>query len=572
MEWKTKPAMTKQSWLDELGRRLVWYFPAAQVSDILADYREQFEAGHDHCRTETEIIQGLGTPAEAAALLLEEEPSAKLNCLRHSVTWGAVMVVCLLFLWLYMHFVGMLAALPLSFSALFLLLRGPARVELEAEKNISPILTYCIPFVLMLLFEAVEQIMVALALAGQLPDYIAGTEIGEANTWFVLYLELVVAALAAWLLYRTLTASVRYFPGLIHTAGTAASIFFTYVFLTTPTSLRDASVPLPLEMLLYLLPYGVGLATALAFQGWTDRRRPLPRFFRDRELSWQDWRHRLGVCLLGWFPAEQTLEVLEDYQEQYELGREQGKAEDALLWEMGRPERVVRDLLAEDRKARLRRRKTRLWAVLAGVAGWLLLGLLRAFELGGWGFMWLYYENAPDVGTFAIVLGTASLCFLLHIRERAAVEQRFPARRRPKVWLFLLPLLASALVEGLALWIIGRALDYRTPVFLGEPATLYIVYSIELSVLLLALLLIWTLNRCVSGSIRHFPAVPLLAGSIAQILCAGLFLSAMDLEYSQADRAAAMRDSLINLYPLLAGVVLAIVLWLVLRTAGKKEG
>ena len=568
MEWKAKPAKTRQAWLDELGRRLVWFFPADQVKDIMSDYREQFDAGHDHCRTETEIIQGLGTPAEAAALLLEEEPSARGNCLRHSVTWGAVMAVCLLFLWLSMHFVGMLAALPLSFSALFLLLRGPARVELEEQKSVSPILTYCVPFVLMLFFEAVEQIMVALG--ERLPVSIAGMSIGEANTWFVLYLELVVAALAAWLLYRTLTASVRYFPGVVHTIGAGASIFFTYVCFSILNF--DAVVSLPLELLLRLLPYGVGLVTALTFQSWIDRRRPLPRFFRDRELSWQDWRHRLGVCLLGWFPTEQALEVLEDYQEQYELGREQSKAEDALLWEMGRPERVVRDLLAEDRKARLRRRKTRLWAVLAGIAGWLLLGLLRTFELGGWGFGRLYYENAPDVGTFAIVLGTASLCFLLHFRERAAVEQRFPARRKPRVWLFLLPLLASALVEGLALWIIGNALDYRTPVFLDEPATLYIIYSIELSVMLLALLLIWTLDRCVSGSIRHISAVPLIAGSIAHILCVGLFISAMDLDYSQADRTAAMGRSLISLYPLLAGMVLTIVLWLVLRADRKKEG
>lgn len=295
MKWSRKPAATRQAWLDELGRRLVWFFPADQVKDIVSDYREQFETGHDHGRTEPEIIQGLGTPAEAAALLLEEEPSAKLNCLRHGVTWGAALAVCCASIWAFLNSVGTLVTLPLTASVLFLLLRGPARVELEAqaEKNISPILCYCVPFILMLLFEAVEQIMVALG--ERLPASIAGMSIGEANTWAILYLEAIIAALAVWLLYRSVTASVRYFPGVIHTAGTGASIFLTYACFT---SLHvDAIFSLPLDMLLCLLPYGVGLVTALAFQRWTDGRRPLPRFFRDREASWQDWRHcRAGCC------------------------------------------------------------------------------------------------------------------------------------------------------------------------------------------------------------------------------------------------------------------------------------
>ena len=570
MKQKAKPAQTRQAWLDELGRRLVWFFPLNQVQDIVSDYREQFDAGRDHGRTDPEIIQGLGTPAEAAALLLEEEPSAKLNCLRHSVTWGAALAVCCAFICAFLNTAGTLVTLPLTASVLFLLLRGPARVELEAqaEKNTSPILSYCVPFILMLLFEAVEQIMVALG--ERLPASIAGMSIGEANTWAILYLEAIIAALAVWLLYRSVTASVRYFPGFIHTAGTGASIFLTYACFT---SLHvDTMFSLPLDMLLCLLPYGVGLATALAFQRWTDGRRPLPRFFRDREASWQDWRHRLGGSLLGWFPVEQTLEVLEDYQEQYELGREQGKAEEAILKEMGRPETVVRDLLAEDRKARLSRRKTRLWAVLAAVSGWLLLGLLRSFEFGGWGFGGFYYQFSLQIGLLSVVMGTVSLFFLLHVRERAAVERRFPIAGKPGFLLLLLPLAASALVESLTLWGICNALDHQIPVLWGKPVTWFIILGIESSVLLLTLLLIRTLDRCVSGSIRYFPAVPLLAGSMAHILCAGHYLSAMDLEVAHEDLAGTIRANLPAMFPLLAGLVLAIVLWLVLRTAGKKEG
>lgn len=71
-----KSPLTRQKWLEDLGRRLVWYFPAAQVKDILTDYQEQFDAGREHDKTDAEIIQALGTPEEAAALLLEEEPPA----------------------------------------------------------------------------------------------------------------------------------------------------------------------------------------------------------------------------------------------------------------------------------------------------------------------------------------------------------------------------------------------------------------------------------------------------------------------------------------------------------------
>ncbi|MDE7220772.1 MAG: DUF1700 domain-containing protein, partial [Oscillospiraceae bacterium] len=135
MKWSTKPALTRQVWLEKLGQRLVWTFPIAQVKDILSDYQEQFDAGCGHGRTEAEMIQALGTPAEAAALLLEEEPSARMGGLRQTVLWGTALVVCCGGLWLGLLRSIILEAsflfflfLPLTVSALFLLLRGPARV------------------------------------------------------------------------------------------------------------------------------------------------------------------------------------------------------------------------------------------------------------------------------------------------------------------------------------------------------------------------------------------------------------------------------------------------------------
>lgn len=590
MEWKAKPAVTRKAWLDELGRRLVWFFPADQVKDIVSDYREQFEAGHDHCRTEAEIIQGLGTPEEAAALLLEEEPSTKHNCVRHCAIWGAALVVCCCFLWVCLStvsyglfWVGVVSFIPIAASVLFWLVRGPARVMLEkflpAEKRVSPVLVYYVPAALTLLclIERLGLHLYSSHIASQFQANQMSEEafqqaaqaIGIGNTLFLIGFLWLLVLLLAWVIFLCVKASVRYFPGAIHTFGTLGTVFFTLTYYSS----MNFSLWNPLiDLLLSLLPYCVGLVTALAFQQWIDGRRPLPRIFRDRELSWQDWRQRLGVCLLGWFDPKQTLEILEDYQEQYELGREQGKSEEDLLAEMGRPETVVRDLLAEDRKARLRRRKTWRWAVLAGLSGWLLLGLMRHFEFGGAGFGWFYYQFSLQIGLFSVALGTVSLFFLLHVQERAAVERRFPVTCKPSLWLLPLPLLASVLVESLALWCICNAFDYQIPVLLGKPVTWFIIRGIECSVLLLTLLLIRTLNRCVSGSIRHFPAVPLLAGSMAHILCVGIYLSAMDLEYIHEDLAGTIRVNLTAMFPLLLGLVLAAALWLVLRADRKKEG
>lgn len=590
MKWKAKPAATRIAWLDELGRRLVWYFPVAQVRDILSDYQEQFEAGHDHCKTESEIIQNLGTPEEAAALLLEEEPSAKVNCLRHCAIWGAALVVCCCFLWVCLStvsyglfWVGVVSFIPIAASALFWLVRGPARVTLEdhfpAEKRVSPVLVYYVPAALTLvcLIERIGLTMYSSHIASQFQANQMSEEafrqaaevIGIGNSLFLVGFLWLLVLLLAWVIFLCVKASVRYFSGVIHTFGTLGTVFFTLTYYSS----MNFSLWNPLiDLLFSLLPYGVGLATALVFQSWIDGRRPLPRFFLGNAVSWQDWRHRLGVCLLGWFPAEQTIEILEDYQEQYELGREQGRSEEDLLAEMGRPETVVRDLLAEDRKARLRRRKTWRWAVLAGLSGWLLLGLLRCFEFGGTGFGWFYYNHALQIALFSIVLGTVSLFFLLHTRERAAVERRFPTPRKPNIWLILLPLLASALVESLVMLCIYGGYDDQAPYLRSKPIIWYTILAIELSTLLLALLLIWTLNCCVSGSIRHFPTVPPIAGSIANVLCAGIYLSGMDMTYIHEDLAGSIRANLIAVYPLLAGLILAVVLWLALRSASKKEG
>ncbi len=588
MEKKGKPALTRQAWLHELGRRLAWSFSGDQVRDILSDYQEQFDAGNAHGKPEAEIIQALGTPAEAAALLLEEDPAARTSRLRQNVLWGAALAVCFAFLWLCLHtvsfglfWIGTSLFIPLAASVLFMLLRGPCRVVLD-QQHISRTLPYYLPAGLALvgLLEKLLLPQYSMYLyrqysASQISDEAfqqASRVLRYGNALFWLMLMAVTALLAVWLLVRSAAGSIQYLPGLIHTVGALGTTFFTYAHFHSTVVYPDSFHASMLLLLPCCLPYVSGLVTALVYQRWVDGRKPLPRFFQGGETAWQDWRHRLGVCLLGWFSVEQTLEIMEDYQEQYELGLEQGKAEKNLLSEMGHPETVVRDLLAEDRKARLNRRKNWLWAAMAAMAGWLLLDLMRAFEIGYYTFLWRHSDTCMS-GIAALLLGTPSLFILFHSRERAAVERRFPALRAHLVRICLPPLVLSALVEGLSFWLIYRAFySHDIPFFFNLPLTSYLIVLIEFSVLLLTLLLIWTLARCSSGSILHFPAIPSIAGGIAAVLCAGIYLSSMDTSYMGNNLTECFRNFLPSVYPYLSGVLLTVISRLVLRATGKKEG
>ena len=155
---------TRQGWLDRLGRRLVWYLPERQVMEILTDYQEQFEAGTERGRTEQEALKAIGHPADAAAELLEEEPTARFARLRTSLTWVGVLALCLAFLWVSMvnaaytnqlTWVGVYVFIPTAAAAAFMLLRGPARVALERafppEGTPSPVLVNFVKFVMIVL-------------------------------------------------------------------------------------------------------------------------------------------------------------------------------------------------------------------------------------------------------------------------------------------------------------------------------------------------------------------------------------------------------------------------------------
>lgn len=558
------------AYLDRLGKCLVGWLPESQVLEVLSDYREQFQVGRERGRTDAEITAAMGAPGDVARGLLAEEPSAKTAGLRQTGLWAAALALCCGFLWInlsaYAFQYGAVLFLPLASSVLFLLLRGGARVELERRfpngRTVSPALGYYVPFGLVLVFEAAEEILHLLSRIGRLPEQVGPYFVGEVNMIFILALEAVLVVLLAVSLWRSTAVSIRCFPGVIHIFGAGSAAFFVYLYHMTPF-LEDPWSPQE-ALVMALLPYGVGLATALAFQRWVDGKKPLPRIFRDGAVSWRDWHHRLGVNLLGWFDAEQAIEVLEDYQEQYELGREQGRSEEELLSALGRSEAVVRDLLAEDRRARLRRRRTRGWAVLAAAAGWVLLELMATFEFGDGMLFGQYLRwHTKEISCIALAAGTAALLALLHGRERAVLERHFPPEKRPGIWVLLLPVVCVAVLSGLVWYCAAQSWTglNRPGYYLGK--------CIEDSTILLSVLMLWALVRCRAGSIRYLPAVIHAAGCIAGMLCAGIFLKGMDFDAVPDMRR--VQWYLPWLLPYIVGAALAAGAGLVLRLAGRSR-
>lgn len=576
MKWNMRPAATRQAWLGALSRRLAWTFPEPQAKEILTDLQAQFEAGREHGKSDAEIIDALGTPREAAAQLLEEEPAARTEQLRYTLLWLAAAAVCWAFGWLclytYFNFflmVGFCAFVPMTASTLFMLLRGPARIALERlvppEKTASRTVTFLLPAAAMLACTALQEIAIITVMRLHI---ILIVDIGPAITTFLLIFIIAMLVLAARFLLRSVTRSIRYFPGVVHALGGAAgsALFMTRYYTTVDVSL---AMPPELAILIRLLPYFAGLFTALAFQCWIDGRKPLPLCFQAKAVTWTDWRHHLGVNLLGWYDPEQAAEIVADYQEQYELGRERGRGEADLLSEFGRPTAVVRALLAEDRKARLRSRKNWLWGIPLLVSLWLLVRLVLSYSYGSI-FVYVVFDHLE--GCLFVALGAVSLFMLLHSRGRAVLEEKFPVDKKPTVWVFLLPLICAAGILGWTVY----SISHPEVEIIGRAVPWILIQLLDFSTLAMFVLLLWTLARCISGSIRYFPAAVHAAGNLAGMLVMAIGFWSLDAEsfLSNVIQNPFSWNVLQVILPLpyLLGVLMAVIFWLVLRSIGKKEG
>lgn len=564
---------SRQSWLESLSRRLAWSFPEPQAKEILTDYQEQFDEGRSRGKTDTEIIEALGPPREAVAQLLEEDPSARTEQLRHTLLWLAAAAVCWAFGWLclmtYFNFfqmAGFCAFVPFMASTVFMLLRGPSRIAMERlippEKTASCTMTFLLPAAAMLACTALQEIAI---IAVMRLHIILIVDIGPAITTFLLIFIVAMLGLAAWFLLLSMTRSIRYFPGAVHALGGAAgsALFMTRYYTAVDVSL---AVPPELSILIRLLPYFAGLFTALAFQRWIDGRKPLPLCFQAKAVTWNDWRHHLGVRLLGWYDPEQAAEIIADYQEQFEMGRERGRSEEDLLSEFGRPSAVVRALLEEDRKARLRTRKIWWWMVPLLASLWLLARLVMCYNVG---FGFVQVMNRHTEGCMFLLLGAVPLFMLLHGCGRAVLEEKFPVDKKPTVWVFLLPLICAAGILGWTVY----SVSHPEVEIIGRSVPWILIQLLEFSTLAMFVLLLWTLARCTSGSIRYFPAAVHAAGNLAGMLVMAIGFRNLDMEsYLNLIKNPLTWDVLQVFLPIpyLLGVLMAVIFWAVLRAAGKR--
>ncbi len=217
--------------------------------------------------------------------------------------------------------------------------------------------------------------------------------------------------------------------------------------------------------------------------------------------------NRLGKKLLLFFPTGQVLEILEDYQEHFSLGREQGSTEAALIAALGSPEAAAADALRESGQLSYCVRHTLRWGILLLLAYGGLYLRRRAYM-----DFWIY------VGTYLfLLLGTVSLFILLHGRGRAAVENRFPCRTgRLNAAMYLPPLLLLAALEAFAQYFtaVGAGLpDFLTAGQVGR----FFGLLLDSAWIVLALLLAWILWKTCKDSVRYYPAAVCVLGAALSI-------------------------------------------------------
>lgn len=522
MKLRINAARTEQAWLDQLSKQLVFRYSAPQVREILEDYREQFQAGLARGKSEEEVVRALGSPQEAAARLLEESPPH--GGLLHSLLWGALLVICLLFFHFFvlmgitrhMSYLCGIIGIPAIAGVLFALLRGQDRADLERrfppEGTASPAPLFGLPLALAALFELALQVLVANAV--WIADALNLPYTGLLLQLICFGMAGIGALLALWWLFRSVTRSIACFPGAVHAFGLAvASITSLLPFISMEAA--AGSLALARELPLAMLPYLSGLVTALLFRRWIAA--GFPDCFRPRGCGRQAWLDGLGKSLLRWFPAAQVREILEDYREQFELGAERGKSEEAMVEELGRPETVARDLLAAESPLlrRAARQRTTLWLIPLVPAVYCLAGMLYCYEMGP------RWAGIPNWEPVLLALGAFAMFALLHGRGRAELEALFPPERgKPPVLLFLLPLADAAVAAMGFCYILTQAPEGLPPalVFIDWSWGALIICYTEPTTLIMGALLVWTLSLSAARSIRYFPAAVLSAGAMASVL------------------------------------------------------
>ncbi len=272
MKHKENPK-TEDTYLHRLGKALLRYFPREQVWDILEDYEEHFSLGRERQGTDEAMIAALGSPETVASALLREMPEGRSYFIRHAVRWGALFLLACASLILRYSYIRSLREFATYFFltagmlSLFVLLHGPEQAEVEGRflppASRPKAVLYALPILAVLGLEALTQYLIQ-GVIGNLPYPFWGDSLARRTGTILEWCQFGLVLLLVWVLWRTCTASVRYFPVIVHTTGAMLAIR-GILNLLHGMDVSAGAERVPQLLLLCLLPYVFGIFLTLLF-------------------------------------------------------------------------------------------------------------------------------------------------------------------------------------------------------------------------------------------------------------------------------------------------------------------
>lgn len=265
---------SEQEYLFRLGRNLLFYFPAEQVMEILADYKEYFHSGSEK-RTVEENIKQWGTPVEVTQALLKEYPQARRYAAKWTLLWGVVLIFSVFAMFHIQNGVYLTIALPPL--SLFGAMHGRAQNRLEhyfqrtrPEGKILTVHILTAVFVILSEWEAqyiIKNIERVLSYNEKMSAQLAFTE----STFVGLILEIEFIFLVSlafflflWTIKKAITSSVKYIADMAYLSG--AVLFFWDI---KEYLLKIYIINTPEIKKLFFYPvfyYGTGLGLALLWK------------------------------------------------------------------------------------------------------------------------------------------------------------------------------------------------------------------------------------------------------------------------------------------------------------------
>lgn len=251
-------------YLHNLGIRLLWHFPMAQVLDILDDYQEYLATEKEQGTENDRLLQKFGSPKAVTKALLSENRSGKPYLYLKPFLWG-VLFVLFLRESLYQDRLAPLF-LCLACLALFELIHGREHMAIARRFNAGHFSAGRVLLSHALIFAVIagkETIMwYACTHTAALPAKLFHLDIGELIGALFSLFELLLLLITGIMLAKSAFASIRYYPATLHAMGAAVSAARTSQLLCSV----DLTSEISREILFYpILCYAASLILALCF-------------------------------------------------------------------------------------------------------------------------------------------------------------------------------------------------------------------------------------------------------------------------------------------------------------------